>query len=65
MAARLALADAHRGALRDAFEDVLLRLDAGADPRALFQQAVDFLTLEARVQELQVGRGAVVRLLRD
>ncbi|PNH05620.1 Adenylate kinase, chloroplastic [Tetrabaena socialis] len=54
VSARLALADAHAASLRDAYEDILLRLDSSADPRVIFQHALDYLTLEARVPELQV-----------
>ncbi|GFR43730.1 hypothetical protein Agub_g4841 [Astrephomene gubernaculifera] len=52
--ARLALADTHHTALRDAYEDVSLRIGCTADPRQIFQQALEYLTLEARVPELQV-----------
>lgn len=51
---RLSLADVHVAALRDAYAAISLRLDSAADPRATFQQALDYLTLEARLQELQV-----------
>ncbi|EFJ40819.1 adenylate kinase [Volvox carteri f. nagariensis] len=52
--ARLKLADDHYGALRDAFADISLRLSSTSDPRQLFQRALDYLTLEARMPELQV-----------
>ncbi|GIL93290.1 hypothetical protein Vretimale_15687 [Volvox reticuliferus] len=52
--ARLKLADDHYGALRDAYADVSLRLGSTADPRQIFQQSLDYLTLEARLPELQI-----------
>jgi hypothetical protein len=52
--ARLRLSDDHFGALRDAYADISLRLSSIADPRQILQSSLDYLTLEARVPELQV-----------
>lgn len=54
MRARLALADEHGPALREAYEDVSLRLAAELHPQELFDSAVEHVTLEARLPDLQV-----------
>ncbi|GLC37755.1 Adenylate kinase [Pleodorina starrii] len=61
--ARLKLADDHYGALRDAYADISLRLSCTADPRQIFQQALDYLTLEARMPELQIVPSASLKEL--
>ena len=53
--ARLELWDVHLQHLRAAYEDVSLRLEANTDAvEEPFEQAVEFLTLEARLPDIEV-----------